>query len=79
MARKNANAKRQAKYNIPDRKHFLYSSDEFGADPVVVRYMGEQDGDHLKCWHPNGFEFWAHLHYLWNPPANVIKPSLVAA
>lgn len=68
MARKNRNAvKRARKYDIPRNRHFVYSTDELGADATIVRYLGEQDGDHLFCFHPEGFAMWIHVHNLSNP------------
>lgn len=70
MGRKNENAtkgKRQRKLAIAKGHHFMYSTDEFGADATVVRYLGEQDGNLLLCHHPEGFQLWIHLHHLWNP------------
>lgn len=70
MGRKNVNAtkgKKQRKLPIAKGHHFMYSTDEFGKDATVVRYLGEQDGDLLYCYHPEGFAMWIHLHHLWNP------------
>ena len=69
MARKNgAQSHRRAKLPIPKNFHFLYSTDEFGLDATVVRYLGEQDGDFLYCFHPEGYAMWIHLHQLSNVP-----------
>jgi len=69
MARKNRNARtQQRRYPIAKNRHFLYSTDdEFGTDATVVRFMGEQDGDMLLCFHPEGFPLWIHVHQLSNP------------
>lgn len=68
MARKNRNAtKRRQTINIPKGRHFMYSPHEDGSDATVVRYIGEQDGDFLLCWHPDGFAMWIHMHQMWNP------------
>lgn len=68
MGRKNANAKPVPRFNIPARKHFLYTPEDdlTLANATIVRYMGEQQGPNLKCWHPDGFEFWANMHNLAN-------------
>lgn len=71
MARKNRNAVKGArpqKLHIPRNHHFMYSTDEFGADATVVRFLGEQDGDYLWCYHPEGFAMWIHVHQLSNRP-----------
>ena len=71
MGRKNINAvktRRQRKLAIPNGHHFLYSTHEFGEDATVVRYMGEQDGDSLLCFIPDGFSMWIHIHHLTNVP-----------
>lgn len=67
MGRKNSNAKPQQKYRIKKNRHFAYSTDEFGRDASIVRYLGNQDGDYLYCWHPEGFPLWIHVHHLSNP------------
>lgn len=67
MGRKNANAtktRRQRRFKIAKGTHFLYSTDEFGEDATVVRYMGEQGDDSLLVFHPEGYAFWAHVHHL---------------
>lgn len=70
MARKSGSKmKTQRKLNIPKNFHFLYSTHEFGDDATVVRYLGEQDGDYLYCFHPEGFAMWIHLHQLSNMPS----------
>jgi len=72
MGRKNINAerdrKRQRKLPISKGQHFLYSTHEFGEDATVVRYLGEQDGDTLLCFVPDGFSMWIHVHQLSNIP-----------
>lgn len=76
MARKNRNArKRTPKLNIPKNHHFMYSTDEFGADASVVRYLGEQDGDQLLCFHPEGFELWIHVSHLSNVPKSQLQAA----
>ena len=67
MARKNRNAQkdgRSRKYAVARNTHFLYSTDEFGEDATVVRYMGEQQGDLLLCHHPEGMVLWCHVSHL---------------
>lgn len=69
MARKNRNAVKGGKIRkvaIPKNHHFLYYPDDY-ADPTVVRYLGEQDGEWLYVFHPEGFPMWAHMHQLSNP------------
>ena len=70
MARKNSNARGNVKrFPVPKNFHFLYSTDdEFGTDATVVRYMGEQDGEFLLCFHPEGYALWIHCHQLSNIP-----------
>lgn len=68
MGRKNSNAAKGArprKYNIPKNTHFMYSPHEDGSDATVVRYLGEQNGDTLLVWHPEGYSMFVHLHHLW--------------
>lgn len=68
MARKNRNARPlKPAFRIPRNRHFAYSTDEFGADASIVRYLGEQDGNFLLCWHPEGYQLWIHVHQLTNP------------
>lgn len=74
MGRKNANARAKSKYQIPKNRHFAYSTDEFGRDASIVRYLGAQDGDFLYCWHPEGYPLWIHVHQLTNP----VRSSRVA-
>lgn len=67
MGRKNVNAlkaRRQRKLSIAKGTHFLYSTDEFGADATVVRYLGEQHEDTLLCFLPEGYSMFIHLHHL---------------
>lgn len=64
MGRKNPKTQ---KINLPKNFHLMYSTDEFDRDAIVVRYMGEQDGDYLLCWNPEGFQFWAHISHVWTP------------
>ena len=45
----------------------MWSTDELYREPIVVRYMGEQDGDSIKVWHPEGFEMWTHVSHCWIP------------
>lgn len=71
MARKNRNAVRRnrvRKLAIPRNHHFMYSVNEDGSEASVVRYLGEQDGDMLLCFHPEGYAMWIHLHHLSNTP-----------
>jgi len=68
MGRKNENAvkgSRKRKYNIPKNTHFMYSPHEDGSEATVVRYLGEQNGDTLLVWHPEGYSMFVHLHHLW--------------
>lgn len=66
MGRKNRNAKPRPRHpHIKPNTHFCYSTDELYTDPVIVRYMGRQDGDLLQCWHPAGYIVWAHVTHLW--------------
>lgn len=65
MARKNRN--RRPNLHIAKGRHFMYSPHEFGEDACVVRYLGEQDGDQLLVFHPEGYAIWVHMHNLWNP------------
>ena len=75
MARKNGTRfTRRAKLPIPRNHHFMYSTHEFGEDATVVRYLGDQDGDYLYCFHPEGYAMWIHLHQL----SNVPRAALVA-
>lgn len=67
MGRKHSNARPEPKYQIRRNRHFVYSTDEFGKDASVVRYLGKQEGDYLYCWHPEGFALWIHVHQLSNP------------
>lgn len=67
MARKNRNAQRgsqRRKFPVSKGTPFVFSTDEFGEDATIVRYLGEQDGDMLLCRHPEGFDLWCHLSYL---------------
>lgn len=76
MARKSGSkAHNRRKLNIPKNFHFMYSTHEFGEDATVVRYLGEQDGDSLLCFLPDGYSMWIHVHQLYNMP----KRELVAA
>ena len=68
MGRKNRNAqKNYRKLNIPRGRHFIYSTTENGSDDIVVRYLGEQNGDYLTCYHPAGFVLPIHVSQLSNP------------
>lgn len=70
MARKNANARgrsRRNRVNLAPNTHLMYSTDEFGEDATVVRYMGESSGDYLTVFHPEGYVIEAHMHHLWLP------------
>lgn len=68
MGRKNRNAqKNYRKLNIPRGRHFIYSTTEDRADDTVVRYLGEQVGDYLTCYHPGGFVLPIHVSQLSNP------------
>ena len=68
MGRKNANAvrgnRRSRKLRVAIGTMFTYSTDDAGSDATLVRYLGEQDGDTLLCWHPEGFNLWCHLSHL---------------
>lgn len=67
MARKNKNARltsRRARLRIPKYTHFIYSADEHGNDATLVRYLGDQSGDLLYCWHPEGYALWCPVMYL---------------
>ena len=70
MARKNRNAVRSnrvRKLSIPRNHHFIYSVHDDGSEASIVRYMGEQEGDYLFCFHPEGYALWIHLSQLSNP------------
>lgn len=68
MGRKNRNAqKNYRKLNIPRGRHFIYSTTENSGDDIVVRYLGEQNGDYLTCYHPAGFVLPIHVSQLSNP------------
>ena len=73
MGRKNVNAlkrrgpRRPRKINLPRNTHLMYSTDEFGEDPTVVRYLGEFEDDCLLVFHPEGYQMWVHLHHVWLP------------
>jgi len=67
MGRKNTNAVKERKrrhVRIAKGTHFLYSTHEFGEDATVVRYMGEQNGDTLLCFLPEGYSMFIHMHHL---------------
>ena len=69
MGRKNSmSAHRAKKLGIAKGHHFIYSVNEDGSEASVVRYLGEQDGDRLLCYMPDGYFMWIHLHYLSNAP-----------
>lgn len=69
MARKNGNRHhKRPKLDIPRNHHFIFAVDEGGTDACVVRFLGEQDGDFLWCYHPAGYARWIHVSYLSNPP-----------
>lgn len=71
MGRKNRNAvrsiRRQRKLDIPRNHHFVYSVNDDGSEASIVRYLGDQEGDHLYCYHPSGFPLWIHVSQLSNP------------
>lgn len=68
MARKNRNARKNyRKLNIPRGRHFIYSTTDDSSDDIVVRYLGEQHGDYLTCYHPGGFVLPIHVSQLSNP------------
>lgn len=71
MGRKNANARPAQKFRIKKNRHFAYSTEEFGDNASIVRYLGIQDGDYLYCFHPEGFPLWIHVHQLSNPARSV--------
>lgn len=60
MARKNRNARPQ-KVTLAANTALVYNPEPMFQEDTVVRYMGEQDGESLKCWHPEGYEFWTHI------------------
>ena len=67
MARKNNNTRttnRRSRLRIPKHTHFVYSTDEFGNDATLVRYLGDQSGDLLYCWHPAGYALWCRISHL---------------
>lgn len=66
MGRKNKNA-RPPRVRLRPNTHLMYSTDELYIEPIIVRYMGEQEGEHIKCFNPEGFEFWAHISHVWIP------------
>lgn len=66
MGRKHKNA-RAPRLLIRPNSHLMYSTDELYQDATVVRYMGEQDDDCIKVWHPDGFELWVHITHVWFP------------
>lgn len=68
MARKNGNRHFRAKLPINKGHHFIYQIDETSNDATVVRYLGEQDGHYLYCWHPEGYALWIHIAQLHNRP-----------
>lgn len=63
MGRKNKTA-RMPRVTIPSGTHLIYNPDPTTYDDVIVRYMGEQDDVSLKCFSPEGFEFWTHIAHL---------------
>lgn len=68
MPRRNSNATRTTKrQKIKPNLHMAYSPDELYESTVIVRYMGETQGDLLKCYHPEGYEFWAHVSQVYVP------------
>lgn len=76
MARKNRNARpNYRKLNIPRGRHFIYSTTDDGSDATVVRYMGEQDGDYLTCFHPAGYVIPIHVSQLSNPPRRQLRAA----
>lgn len=60
MGRKNIKARPQ-KVTLAQGTTLMYNPDPLFDEDVVVRYMGEQDGESLKCFHPEGYEFWTHI------------------
>lgn len=76
MARKSGNRHHRApKLGIAKGHHFMYSTAEDGSDATVVRYLGEQDGDRLLCYLPQGIALWLHVHYLWNTPKRMLEAA----
>ena len=67
MGRKNRNARHRNQWRLAPNTHLMWSTDELYREPIVVRYMGEQDGDSIKVWHPEGFEMWTHVSHCWIP------------
>lgn len=68
MGRKNRNANKRRKYAIKRNMHFLFAPEpELTDEFTVVRYLGEQDGDLLYVYHPEGYAFWAHVGSLTLP------------
>lgn len=72
MGRKNSmSAHRRQKLAIAKGHHFLYQPTEDSRDDQVVRYLGEQDGDHLTCYMPGGYALPIHVSQLANVPRRV--------
>lgn len=69
MARKDGNRHHKAtKLPIHKGHHFIYQISDLNNDATVVRYLGDQDGHYLYCWHPEGFALWIHVAQLSNKP-----------
>lgn len=70
MGRKNRNARpRRQPWVLPANCHLMYSADELYREPIIVRYMGEQDDTDgtIKVWNPEGYEMWVHVSHVWLP------------
>ena len=74
MARKNSNA-RPNPITIKEGTHLMYSADELYQEPSVVRYMGEQNGDEILVFHPEGYALWVHVTQAWIPKKRVEAPA----